>query len=285
MPELTQYLGAIGVELTQEAVLPDLTLLNQIIAAHLKRFPYQNTALYIAGTKGVGQRTVNSLTADALYTQLITNKQPGYCFQNIELLAWALTSLGFQVNRHLVKLVNKLDDQVAFELLSKEEFSHECLIVELDNHQWLIDTAYANNSLRTALKVIPEQQHIGQEQYRFIFDENNFYLETRTKEGWFCLYVIDKQPKTKEEIQVAHQNLIISPKKFPIRDNFLKMGKVTDEKRKTLVFFKENKQGFFKSINNSYYKNKAVSSIEEFAIIAKEKFDITVDDEVKGLFV
>ncbi|OCH99276.1 hypothetical protein A8135_08510 [Legionella jamestowniensis] len=284
MPELTQYLGAIGVELTQDAV-PDLTLLNRIIAAHLKNFPYQNTDLYIAGTKEVGQRTVNSLTADALYTQLIINKQPGYCFQNIELLAWALTSLGFEVNRHLVKILNKSSDQVEPGLLGEEEFSHECLIVALENHQWLIDTAFANNSLRTALKVIPERQVIGQEHYRFISDENNFYLETRTKEGWFCLYAIDKHPKTKEEIQAAHQNLVLSPQEFPIRDKFLKMGKVTDEKRKTLVFFKENKQGFFKSINNSYYKNRVISSIEEFAIVAKEKFDITVDDEVRGLFV
>src|SRR5690606_31469518 len=112
---------------------------------------YSNQALYEQGLKPIKERAVQSLEIDDIFDELVIARRPSYCFQTTELLFQALCTLGFQVNRHLSKVCNVMTEKLDFEMLSRQQFSHDVLIIQLEEKKYLVDTGFANNSLRKPL--------------------------------------------------------------------------------------------------------------------------------------
>ncbi|MBA2711362.1 MAG: arylamine N-acetyltransferase [Tatlockia sp.] len=283
MADIKLYLEHLGVSLQNSK--PCINLLNELVAAHLAQFPYQNTDLYLQGLLKTEDRILPDCSIDAIFNQFVIDKRSGFCFQNNELLAWALEELGFKVNRFLAKPLVQFRNEIIEEQFENIEFSHEALIVELEKDKWLIDTGFADYSLRKPLKVEEGEQELLGELYNLTTYPSKIRLETFTKQGWLCLADIDSTPKSNKEIAFAAQNLFTTQQKFRIRDDFYKLATVTPTKRKVICMFKENKVGFFKSYSgDGYKKEKEIKTEKELLDLANNKFGIQVEEEVKCLF-
>lgn len=257
MTDIRKYLEFIKLNLPEPIALikPSLLLLKQMVRAHLQAFPYQNTELFIQGKKPLSERQASDISIDALFKQMVIQKRSGYCFENTELLAWALTELGFNVTKHLVKAINCLSSEINEELVTKAIFGHECLIVSLNDDtshmKWLVDTGFDKNSLREPLLIQSGEQNIATEQYRLNFLEraNMIRLELKINRGWWCLYDFDSQPKSQDEIIKANRQLFAHAEELPIF-GFLTLNGVSDVKRKSLVYCPGH-FAFFKSLSSS----------------------------------
>ncbi|MBA2653430.1 MAG: arylamine N-acetyltransferase [Tatlockia sp.] len=275
MADIKLYLEYIG--LLTQVNSASIELLNEVVTAHLAKFPYQNTDLFLQGLLEIPKRTLPDLSIDTILNQFVIEKRSGYCFQNNELLAWALEELGFKVNRCLVKPLIQLRNKINEELFEKIEFSHEVLIVELIGDKWLIDTGFADYSLRKPLKVIEGEQDLLDDKYNLTLNKNILRLETYTNKGWLCLADIDITPKSAHEIGLATQNFFITEQTFRIRDDYYKIASVTPTKRKVICMFKDTHIGFFKSYSRDTYKEKEINTGTELQELASKKFGIKVD--------
>ncbi len=282
MATLKEYLEFIKLDIPVP-VEPTLALLKQIIKAHLNAFSYQNTYLFIQGKKPVQERIIRTIDLDSNFDQMVSKKQPGYCFQNAELLSWALTELGFKVTKHLAKVVNCLSEKIDEKAISEGIESHELLIVDLPNEKnkkWIVDTGFANNSLREPLAIQNGEQKIRAENYRLTLAEKKIRLELAIPQGWFCLYDVDPQPKLQAEIYEANRQLFISDKP-PAIVKFLKFGSVNDEKRKNLAHFPTTGPSFFKSLSLEKSKDTPIASAKDLCLLVEKKFAVTLDEDTQ----
>lgn len=246
MADFKQYLKLIQLNLN-DGVEPSLLLLKKIVKAHLHTFPYQNTELFIQGRKPMQERIISPIHIDSIFEQMVIQRRSGYCFQNSELLAWALTNLGFTVTKHLAKIINCFSKNIREDLLAEEIFSHVLLQVAPPDYSgsWIVDTGFANNSLREPLAMRVGEQVISTERYRlsYLAQQALLRLEIKIHQEWFCLYDIDPNPQLQEQIDEANRQLFIHPKE-PLIRTFLKLGQVTDEKRKSLALFAGGRVSF-----------------------------------------
>ena len=280
MADFKKYLELIQFNLTEQDK-PNLQLLKQVISAHLSAFPYQNTDLFIEGRKPIQERVICPIDLDSIFDQMVIHQRPGYCFQNAELLAWALATLGFSVGKHLAKVVNCFSQNIREDLFADDIVSHELLIIDLsaDDGLWVIDTGFANNSLREPLAMRFGEHEIATEQYRLsgLSQQNIIRLEIKMHQGWFCLYDFDRQAKSQADIDEANRQLFINPK-APLIRNFLKLGHVNHEKRKNLVRFPAGGASFFKSLSSTE-KHYDLVALSEDAQLTRHAFAVKVTEE------
>lgn len=252
--------------------LQDLT---KIVEHYLLKFHYQNTELYEAGRIPTLNRKVPSLEINNLFEKM-TTKKGGYCFQHLELLYAVLVGAGFNVDRHLAKII--LQD--CSQLNSSNQVdakTHELLIIHLDETPYLVDVGMANLSLRMPLELKEGLHSIDDDQYCLTKMEGLWILDTRTKANneWFRLYQFFNHPVKYNDIEEANQNLLLTEKYMSIRDNQLLIGETTSEKRKYMVWSKNLGHGIFKSIKKnspSEPKIKEFTDFDEAYEFAKNKF-------------
>ncbi len=288
MPILTEnekkYFDHIGLkDFTEE---PTLSALMTIVKHHLLKFNYQNTDLYFADTKIPTKEKVPALDVDTLIAQMVTEKRPGFCFQNAELLANILNKLGFKLERHLARVINRPLSQVTQEEVDKCFFTHELLIVTIEGKKYIVDTAFAQNSLREPFELKLGTQYNADNNYRLTeIDKNNWRLDLDTPNGWLCLHQFSIAPRSQPEINEACSNLFSNKKSIPICNDFLVLASVTEKKRKRLVFFTDGGSSF-KSFGKDSTKERDITSADEFIQLAEKKFGVTFKSEqaVKAAF-
>jgi arylamine N-acetyltransferase/beta-lactamase class A len=234
MPNLQEYLSVIKLILSKKHPESTYDLLRQLVAAHLQTFAYQNTDLFEQGLKPREDREACAIDIGSVFTQMVKEGRPGYCFQNTELLAWALTLLGYNVVKHLVKIINVADEKLSEINRDDIPFGHVLLVVEAEGRKWIVDTGFANNSFREPLALVEGEQKIGPDNYRVSFHSDFIRFELKTPQYWFCLYECEKHPASSDDVNKAHQNMFKGVK-TPEIFSFLKLAKVTPLKRKELV--------------------------------------------------
>lgn len=277
MLSLEEYLKHIGLDSVKQGQEANLALLQKVVKAHLYSFVYQNTEIFVQGLKDIPERTPTGISIPEIYKQFVTNKG-GYCFQTNELLAWALGQLGFEFTRHIARSINCDHSEINEYFVNNLPYSHELILVKLDQQQWVVDVGFGSNSLRQPLLYTPGEQDLANDCYQLLFQEDKIRLEMKKGKEWFCLFEFQTEPKSREEIEAANNNLFLNPGKIPIRDNFLVLGKVTPEKRKRVCFYKEDRHGFFQSIRLDGSKKKTIETRDEMEKIAK-KFDIELNEK------
>ncbi|MBA2655907.1 MAG: arylamine N-acetyltransferase [Tatlockia sp.] len=281
MADIKLYLDYIGITLSTNDSSSEL--LTKVVTAHLTKFPYDSTDLLLQGLVNASERKPTNIAIGSIFNQFIDNKRPGYCFQNNELLAWALEELGYQVDRCLAKPLIQMKDKIDDNYFEDLVFSHEALIVESSGVQWLLDTGFADYSLRKPLKLKPGKQELAGEHYNLIINEKKIRLETYTSQGWLCLMDVYRASKTASEIGIANTNFFITSQKFRIRDDYYKLAKVTPTKRKLLCIYKDSHEGFFKSYSgDGYKKEKEIKTDNELKVCAEKKFGIKVEDSISN---
>ena len=272
---IDQYLTHIG--LTSDKREPGLNFLTEIVTHHLRTFYYQNTQIFFEVKKPLEQRREASIVVDDLFQQMVINKTPGYCLQNMELLRAALIQLGFKTYRFLSKVIYTPFDQLETVNVEQLYFSHELLGITLEDRVHLVDTGFGNGSLRGPLEFRAGEQAIQEDIYRLVpLGENNWRLDSKVhqKNDWLCLYQFSQIPVNEEKILETNRNLFFSDS-IPIQKKLL-IVKVTDKKRKSFVFFPETSTGIFKSLRHdgTVKRDTRFTSLKEATPLVEEKFNV-----------
>lgn len=270
---LDNYLSYIGLRESKPVEL-SIDTLTTVIEHHLNKFIYRNTAIFEAGKLPSQERKIPNLEIDSLFDNMLANNG-GYCFQHLELMFAALTSLGFRVDRHLAKTVLRECAKVDFDKLTNPK-THELIMIHIDDKPYIVDVGMGNLSLRKPLALNEGEQLIGEDQYRLTRQNDKWTLDTKTvKENeWFCLYQFFNAPVQQVEIVNAHKNMYLTDHKISIRDDKLLVCKTTAEKRKYVMWHTGNNGfGIFSSLKrNGEEKKKEFNNFDETVSFARKKF-------------
>ncbi len=280
MFNLEAYLAYIGVD--QKDLTVNHATLTLIVKKHLYRFQYQNTLIYREGLKPVDQRTIPSLHVNDLFDWMVTKKQPGFCFQTVELLATALTQLGFTITKHLTRVVVAAREAINEEMIKDLPLTHAVILAELAGKRYFIDIAMALNSIRFPLPLEFSEQTIDRDCYLITSVNAEWRVEVKLPMGWFCLHQTLPEPATKESFLAAHNQVFTMARALPIRDEVLILGKVTDEKRKEVCWMKTSNHGFFISIRRDATKKKEeIASFTKIIELAETKCGTRLPSTIK----
>lgn len=265
--ELEDYFEFI--KLNPGDTIPTLGLLKDVVAAHLRAFPYQNTDLFQQGLKKTEDRAVSALEIKSIFEQMVIKNGAGYCFQNTELLAAVLTSLGFKLEKYLAKIMNSPSEKLSEKKRDDIPFSHIVLVVEVQEMdlttKWIVDSGFANNSLREPVALAAGEQKVGPDNYRLSFHPEGVRLELKTPQNWFCLYEYADQPASNPEIREAHRQMF-KGEITPTILTFFKSGVVDTVKRKEAVAI---------PATDMYYKSTSSSNKEYELVLNKPRIRLT----------
>jgi N-hydroxyarylamine O-acetyltransferase len=257
-------------------------LLSDIVRHHLQTFYYQNTYLFAEGKKARPSREIKNLHKDALFQEMIIEDQPGYCFQNNELLAAALDYVGFSIQKHLAITINQPTSKLKQPEIDKNTFSHEVLIITLNNNKYLVDTGYAHESLREPLKLEFKEHTLAGEQYRLVNINNNWRLDIKRADKWFSLYQVSAKPCSQQEIEKANALLFLCPSTIIIRDNHLLLAHISETSRACL-FWRRDGSSVFRTIANNIITEEIISTIDNYFQYAEQKFKIILPARIKDI--
>lgn len=296
MFKLGEYLKYIG--LPNFKAEPTLETLTKITWHHLQSTKYQNIELFTEGRKNIENRGVKSVELAHVFQRLVENDKPGFCFQNAELLYAALTRLGFKVTRHVATVFNKSIKDIDWNQVDQMTPDHEVLFVNIDGHDYLVDTGLANNSLRGPLliqlgevsltnddslgqqnKILPDKQRLDQDRYRISKRNCNLALEMFIGKGWLCLYQFCPTPCSLEKILMANDQLFKSPKMIVIRDEILKFACVTPRKRRFVLYDTREHTFLYKSFKPNGIKVRKLNDVQEACALINKKLGIEISEE------
>ena len=122
---LSAYLRRIGLELSAQARIPSYATLAAIMDAQSRAIPFENL--------DVVQRKIIDISPAGVEQKLVSRGRGGYCFEQNQLLASALLSVGFDVSPMLCRVRwNKAADE-------QTTFTHVALSVKLGQDTYLAD--------------------------------------------------------------------------------------------------------------------------------------------------
>lgn len=149
--ELAGYLSRIG---WSGAVDVDLPTLSGLLCCHVQNIPFENVDVLL----GLGV----DLGLGAIYRKLVTSRRGGYCFEHNALLAWALSSVGFEVTPLSARVrLGRPSDFVPAR-------THLFLRVDLDGTSWLVDGGIGGLSPTAALGLHERVQKTPHEPRRLV---------------------------------------------------------------------------------------------------------------------
>ena len=171
------YLARIGYE---GSVNPSVETLRLLHRAHVLTVPFENLDIHLG-------RSI-SLDPSALFRKIVLSRRGGYCFELNGLFALLLEQLGFSVTR--------LAARVLYGAEGVSPRSHQLLLVQIGESQWMADVGFGGNALREPfLLAIGHEQRQGPDGFRLATNERGEYLLQCEIEGaWENLYSFTLDP-------------------------------------------------------------------------------------------
>lgn len=259
---------------------PTLTCLRDIIFHHLVTFPYQSSRLYAEGKKPAEQRQIASLDPDVIYDEMVNKKMPAYCYQNNGLLYSVLTRVGFNVSRHLSKVILTARDAVDANAVTRQQVTHILLSVRVGDHDYIVDNGFSNESLRQPLPLTAGKHELECDDYLLEEFDDHWVLNSKRYDrdntpNWFTLFRFDKKPALDTEIDKAHRDLYLADN-IPIRTGILLYSMVSYRKRKYACWSTLENHGIFRSVNldGSLRDKKEFDSEAAMVEFARQKFSL-----------
>ena len=169
---------------------PSLDVLNGLTEAHAKSIPFENIDAFL--DRGI------SLSSDAIFTKLVTQKRGGYCFEQNSLFLSALESMGFSVK--------PLSGRVRLRFTSRDQAAprtHMFLQVEIDGSIFLTDVGMGSASLTGALKLTPDLVQVTPHDSRRLVRESGlWYHQVLYGQTWqdACEFTLEQMPPVDQEI-------------------------------------------------------------------------------------
>jgi len=135
-PNVEKYLERIGITEKPDV---DFNFLSLIQERHMLSVPFENLNIF--------HDTPIRLDLDSLYDKIVERRRGGYCYELNGLLAWLLTSLGYDVSILSGQVIR---DDGTF----GPEFDHMVLLVHLDQN-YIVDVGFGD-SVRSPLPLSGE---------------------------------------------------------------------------------------------------------------------------------
>jgi N-hydroxyarylamine O-acetyltransferase len=176
---LAAYLRRIGLELTVRK--PSHAVLTAIMAAQSRAIAFENIDVVL--------RKSISIAPEDVEEKLVASGRGGYCFEQNQLLASALQSLGFDVSPMLCRVRwNKAHDE-------HTTFTHVALAVKLDEGNYLADVGFAgtNSIAPVLLGTTEEPQKLPEGFFRTVRDAGYTTLQWQLKDSWRDLYMFKEE--------------------------------------------------------------------------------------------
>ncbi|WED42695.1 arylamine N-acetyltransferase [Legionella cardiaca] len=248
-----------------------INLLKDIYFAHVKTFPYSNTALRSIARQHPIQRPKLSFFS---YKNLLSSEPDGYCFQTAALLNDALEQLGYETVFCAARvLVGAPINSPAIMTLPA---THLVLVVTIDEQKFLLDPGMGSSAPRFPILITGKSDSITQneDEYKFYPTDGVHVLERKTSQGWLRLMQTDLEPISEKTAQFNLLKLQLHPDPIPIRDTKTVFGVITPNGRKTLIWDVQSNQLKFSKQDGAESIYKTLTSFEEGVQILAEEFDI-----------
>lgn len=226
----------------------DLTVnwntLNAIAFAHATSIPFENLDV-LAGIP-------ISLELDQVYDKLVTRKRGGYCFEQNNLLGWALGEVGFVVQYLSARVWYNITDG------QTPPRTHVFLRVELDGVPWLVDCGVGGSTPTSPMRLdrIGMDQELPFETRRIAALESKlvptFMHQIRHEDHWRNVYEFtgETMPKIDQEM-----------------GNWWTSQHPESKFRKNLIVAKANRDGTrFSVVNREAIHRSTVSVLERVEI-------------------
>lgn len=246
-----------------------LTFLDEIYFAHLKTFPFHNFELRTISRQHPVKR--HSLS---FFTDWEQGVNGGFCFQSAQLLYQVLVDVGFDVTRHLARVVGNLGVN-SKELLALPA-THVFLVVKIDNQNYLLDPGLGSHAPAHPLPFEDKLRDIqqGHRQFRFYQAGDIYILERKLGGKWVALSQTDLVEATERDLQFSLLKLARFPLPLGIRDTKLIAGILTDTGSKNL-FWDENSNEFIYSIEHEGQLTKrTIADAFEICVLLNTEFKI-----------
>jgi N-hydroxyarylamine O-acetyltransferase len=133
--DLAAYRARIG---WQGAARQDLATLEAVLAAHTRAIPFENLDVLLG--RGI------ALDLPSLEAKLVHARRGGYCFEHATLCAAALEALGFDVERHIGRVVLTTPRDAA-------PRTHMFVVVTLDGARYVADPGFGSLAARVPLRL------------------------------------------------------------------------------------------------------------------------------------
>ncbi|GLQ89392.1 arylamine N-acetyltransferase family protein [Dyella flagellata] len=186
--DLDAYLQRIG---HTGPVRADLSTLRAIIAAHTASIPFENLDPFL--------HLPVSLDLAWIERKLVRSGRGGYCFEQNSLLRAALTTIGFQVEGLIARVLWGRDPA------SLTPQTHMLLRIELDGESWLADVGFGGQTLSGVLHLRADiEQPTPHEPFRLTQADGNWWSQSLVRGEWLTLYRFDLQPRFSADYEVAN---------------------------------------------------------------------------------
>jgi N-hydroxyarylamine O-acetyltransferase len=163
--------------------------LERLHLAHVTHIPFENLDIILG-------RPIR-LDIDSLQAKLVNGRRGGYCFEQNELLATALETIGFNVTR--------LAARVRLGSTRISPRTHMLLTVNLDGARWIADVGFGE---QTPLQPIRLEAGTISEQYAWSYRLENagdlWVLQTLSQGQWMDLYAFTLEQHYPADYEVAN---------------------------------------------------------------------------------
>ncbi len=205
---ILNYLAAVTTKQPEVSI----SFIKELQGAHLGIFPFSSL--------GVLLHEDLSLESQVLFDRVITSKRGGYCFEHNKLFFEILTSLGFQCEIVLARVLHNRNIDVPR--------THRITKVALPDTTYIADVGFGPLCPREPVKLeVEKPQDQGDAVYRIVQpDQGRYLLQKEEIDGWFTLYSFDSGHYTEADCLCGHHysstyhdavfvnNLVISLKTY-----------------------------------------------------------------------
>jgi N-hydroxyarylamine O-acetyltransferase len=181
--DLSAYLNRLGYD---SDLAPDGRTLAALHRAHVAAIPFENADIMLG--RGI------AVDLPAIQDKLVRRRRGGYCFEHGQLLAAALETLGYHVDRLLARVGNPCDAR-----------THLVLRVRAAGQCWLADTGFGTG----LLEPLPFGDTRAHAQYGWTYrlrtdGDHSWQLQEQRGGSWTTLYWFDDQPQHHADILVSN---------------------------------------------------------------------------------
>ena len=192
--DFTAYFERIGY-LGSADPTPDT--LAEIVAAHTRRIPFEN----LDSLLGI---PVADLGPGALMEKLVHRRRGGFCFEQNNLLRYALVDIGFDVKPLLGRVVWGDAGELGG---VKTPLTHQVLMVRApgDDTLYLVDVGFGGQTPPSVLRLEPGLiQTTSHEPYRLReYFSDGYLLETLIADTWRPIYTFTDAPCAEVDLHVG----------------------------------------------------------------------------------
>jgi N-hydroxyarylamine O-acetyltransferase len=237
--------------------------LREIHAAQVFSIPFENLSIH--ESKNVNnQNDFIALDEASLFKKLVIDKRGGYCHENNELLAIALTQIGFQVERLAARVLTAPN-------LPR---GHKLLLVTINDQKWIADVGFGGYGLYEPIPLVVNQEEKQYGDYFKIVMSNDIYvLQFLQNSTWKNLYEFNLEKFEPVDFKPFSYHVSHAPDSFFVQNRFCVMP--TPQGRMVLLNEK------LRIMNNGQEEVKMVEDETNYFAVLKQYFGIALPENTQ----